>query len=86
MIDVGSHRTRLDKEKFLSAVQLIYTWTLEVEDELNFIYLFKFDVIRCAPITFYIDFREIINTMSDFITVRVNNIVESKCINNKQCF
>ena len=40
VIDVGSHRTRLDldKEKFLSAGHLIYTWTLEVEDELNFTY------------------------------------------------
>ena len=38
VIDVGSHRTRLDKEKFLSAVHLIYTWTLELEDELNFNY------------------------------------------------
>ena len=40
MRDVGSHRTRLDldKEKFLPAVHLIYTWILEVEDELNFAY------------------------------------------------
>ena len=40
VIDVGSHRTRLDldKEKFLSAVHLIYTWTLKAEDELNFTY------------------------------------------------